>query len=185
MACLAFERNGVVTEDTKAEMWRVLGLAEKLSRELLAEHLKDGLLEATRVVFGFAHVLEVCVDWLVAHREGTYRKGGLQVQGPADQDILAWHGCKVFMQEPGTQIAIGLAFVVTYVAIAVLRRAFLYFERLLLAGAKRFCSWICRCFLRSVRPIEYSPRAPELVSLFCSNIMSAECGVCRIGQKDP
>ena len=41
LACLAFERNGVVTEDTKAEMWRVLGLAEKLSRELLAEHLKD------------------------------------------------------------------------------------------------------------------------------------------------
>jgi len=41
LACLAFECNGVVTEDTKAEMWRVLGLAEKLSRELLAEHLKD------------------------------------------------------------------------------------------------------------------------------------------------
>ena len=41
MACLAFERNGVVTEDTKVEMWRVLGLAEKLSRELLAEHSKD------------------------------------------------------------------------------------------------------------------------------------------------
>jgi len=36
LACLAFELNGVVTEDTKAEMWRVLGLAEKLSRELLA-----------------------------------------------------------------------------------------------------------------------------------------------------
>jgi hypothetical protein len=31
---LAFEASGVVTEDTKAEMWRVLGLAEKLSREL-------------------------------------------------------------------------------------------------------------------------------------------------------
>ena len=31
----------MVTEDTKAEMWRVLGLAEKLSLELLAEHLKD------------------------------------------------------------------------------------------------------------------------------------------------
>ena len=41
LACLAFERTGVVTEDTKAEMWRVLGLAEKLSLELLAEHLKD------------------------------------------------------------------------------------------------------------------------------------------------
>ena len=40
LACLAFERNGVVTEDTKAEMWRILGLAEELSRELLAEHLK-------------------------------------------------------------------------------------------------------------------------------------------------
>jgi hypothetical protein len=41
LACLAFERTGVVTEDTKAEMWRVLGLAEKLSLELLAEHLED------------------------------------------------------------------------------------------------------------------------------------------------
>ena len=41
MACLAFEVTGVVIEDTKAEMWRVLGLAEKLSWELLAEHLKD------------------------------------------------------------------------------------------------------------------------------------------------
>jgi len=41
VACLAFEGTGVVTEDTKAEMWRVLGLAEKFSRELLAEHLKD------------------------------------------------------------------------------------------------------------------------------------------------
>jgi len=41
LACLAFEVTGVVTEDTKAEMWRVLGLAEKLSWELLAEHLKD------------------------------------------------------------------------------------------------------------------------------------------------
>ena len=41
LACLVFEINGAVTEDTKAEMWRVLGLAEKLSRELLAEHLKD------------------------------------------------------------------------------------------------------------------------------------------------
>ena len=41
LACLVFQINGVVTEDTKAEMWRVLGLAEKLSRELLAEHLKD------------------------------------------------------------------------------------------------------------------------------------------------
>jgi hypothetical protein len=40
LACLGFERNDVVTEDTKAEMWRVLGLAEKLSWELLAEHLK-------------------------------------------------------------------------------------------------------------------------------------------------
>jgi hypothetical protein len=37
LACLAFEHNGVVTEDTKAEMWGVLGLAEKFSRELLAE----------------------------------------------------------------------------------------------------------------------------------------------------
>jgi hypothetical protein len=37
LACLAFERNGVVTEDTKAEMWRFLGIAEKLSWELLAE----------------------------------------------------------------------------------------------------------------------------------------------------
>lgn len=41
LACLALERDGVVTEDSKTEMWRVLGLAEKLSRELLAEHLKD------------------------------------------------------------------------------------------------------------------------------------------------
>ena len=41
LACLAFECNGVVTEDSKAQMWRVLGLAEKLSRELLAEHFKD------------------------------------------------------------------------------------------------------------------------------------------------
>ena len=41
VACLAFEHNGVVTEDSKAEMWRVLALAEKLSRELLAEHSKD------------------------------------------------------------------------------------------------------------------------------------------------
>ena len=41
VACLAFEHNGVVTEDSKAEMWRVLALAEKLSRELLAEHFKD------------------------------------------------------------------------------------------------------------------------------------------------
>jgi hypothetical protein len=41
LACLAFESNGVVTEETKAEMWRVLELAEKLSRELLAEHLGD------------------------------------------------------------------------------------------------------------------------------------------------
>ena len=40
LACLAFENNGVVTEDTKAEMWRILGPAEKLSREPLAEHLK-------------------------------------------------------------------------------------------------------------------------------------------------
>ena len=37
LACLAFERNGGFTEDTKPEMWRVLELAEKLSRELLAE----------------------------------------------------------------------------------------------------------------------------------------------------
>jgi hypothetical protein len=37
LGCLAFERNVEVTEDSKAEMWRVLGLAEKLSRELLAE----------------------------------------------------------------------------------------------------------------------------------------------------
>jgi hypothetical protein len=41
LAFLVFETNGAVTEDTKAEMWRVLGLAEKLSRELLAEHFKD------------------------------------------------------------------------------------------------------------------------------------------------
>jgi hypothetical protein len=41
LVCLAFELNGVVTEDTKAETWRVLGLAEKLSRELLAKHLQD------------------------------------------------------------------------------------------------------------------------------------------------
>jgi hypothetical protein len=41
LACLVFEINGAVTEDRKAEMWRVLGLAEKLSRELLAKHLKD------------------------------------------------------------------------------------------------------------------------------------------------
>lgn len=67
-----------------------------------------------------------------------------------------------------------LAFVVVYVAIAVLRRALPYFERLLLAGAKRFCSWIRRCSLRSRRPIEYSRRAPELVSLFYSNIISSE-----------
>ena len=40
LAGLAFEASGVVTEDTKAEMWRILGLAEELSRELLAEHLK-------------------------------------------------------------------------------------------------------------------------------------------------
>jgi hypothetical protein len=40
LACLAFELDAVVTEDTKAEMWRVLGLAEKLSLELLAERLK-------------------------------------------------------------------------------------------------------------------------------------------------
>ena len=41
LACLAFELNAVVTEETKVEMWRVLGLAEKLSLELLAEHLED------------------------------------------------------------------------------------------------------------------------------------------------
>ena len=41
LACLVFELNGVVTEETKAEMWRVLGLAEKLCQELLVEHLKD------------------------------------------------------------------------------------------------------------------------------------------------
>jgi hypothetical protein len=34
-----------------------------------------------------------------------------------------------------------LLFVLIYVAIPVLRRAFLYFERLLLARAKRFCLW--------------------------------------------
>ena len=55
-----------------------------------------------------------------------------------------------------------LLFVLIYVAIPVLRRAFLYFERLLLARAMRFCLWIRRCSLRSARPIEDS-RGSELV----------------------
>ena len=40
MAILTFRRNGVIGPEEKAEIWRILGLAEKLVRELLEEQLR-------------------------------------------------------------------------------------------------------------------------------------------------
>jgi hypothetical protein len=40
LAVLVFERSGVIGEVEKAVMWELLGLAEKLVRELLAEEIR-------------------------------------------------------------------------------------------------------------------------------------------------
>jgi hypothetical protein len=39
LAMLAFHRNGTVGPETKAEMWRLLAIGERLCRQLLAEEL--------------------------------------------------------------------------------------------------------------------------------------------------